>query len=107
MSANFTPLPTPTAQGKGAVNVNTVLIIIALVITVLLGALMWFLVVQKQQEENKANIPTKTAPNKTVEATVEQSDVADQQSVTPTSSPSVAPSTKPTPLASPSAVINP
>ena len=56
MSTNYTPFSTSKNGAKGAPDTNSVLIVIALVITILLGALMWFLIVQKQQEEKNAQL---------------------------------------------------
>ncbi len=102
MSTNFTPLSSSVAHGKGF---NTVLITIALVITILLGAFMWFLVVQKQQEEDRANIPTPTTPQRTIEATVEQAEVSSKPTATPSVTPTAIPTAVPvtvTPIATPS-----
>ncbi len=105
MPDNFTPLPSSVAHGKGAVDVNSVLIIVAVSITILLGGLMWFLIVQKQTEENQAAMPTSTTPVTTEVVP------GDEERITPTASnaamllPTATPSATLEPQASPSAII--
>ena len=103
MSTNYTPFSTSNNGGKGAPDTNLVLIVIALIITISLGAFMWFLITQKQQEEKKAQLKYEEQSEllKAKQATIDKLPVA-----TPSANTSVTPTKMQitvTPVASPSA----
>lgn len=55
MEPNYTPLKTNANQKKSGTDPNGVLIVIALGITILLGAMLWFMIQQKKQQELELN----------------------------------------------------
>ena len=107
MSTNYTPLSHSKNGSKGAPDTNSVLIVIALIITVLLGALMWFLIVQKQQEEKNARIKFEQQTKLKI---AKQEEIDKLPVATPSANTSITPikaKVGVTPVASPSAVITP
>lgn len=105
MSDNFTPLPKSVAHGKGAVDVNVVLIIIAILITLILAGLMWFLINQKQLEEKRSLVPTNLAPRTTELVPGDTEQITPEASATAELSPTATPAATLAPQASPSAII--
>lgn len=81
-----------------------VLIIIALGITILLGAFMWFLVVQKQQEEKNAQVKFEEQSKLRI---AEQAEIDRKPLATPSASMPATQSAILTPRVSPSATITP
>lgn len=112
MPDNFTPLPSslsptgPLRVGKGAVDVNAVLIIVAILITLILAGLMWFLIYQKQLEESKADSLT-NSQTQVIRDVVPGDNEQPSTVATPPAmiSPTSTPSATLTPQASPSAII--
>lgn len=105
MSDNFTPLPKSVVHGKGAVDVNAVLIIVAILITLLLAGLMWFLINQKQLEEKQSALPTNSVPTTSEMVPGDEERITPASSATATLSPTATTAATLAPQASPSAII--